>query len=66
MATHSTNLAWKIPWREEPGRLQSCKESDTTEGLHFTKENRLINTENRPEIAKGERGCRREGMEVWD
>ena len=23
MATHSTILAWKIPWMEEPGRLQS-------------------------------------------
>ena len=23
MATHSTTLAWKIPWTEEPGRLQS-------------------------------------------
>ena len=23
MATHSSFLAWKIPWREEPGRLQS-------------------------------------------
>ena len=23
MATHSTNLAWRIPWTEEPGRLQS-------------------------------------------
>ena len=23
MATHSSNLAWKIPWMEEPGRLQS-------------------------------------------
>ena len=23
MATHSTALAWKIPWTEEPGRLQS-------------------------------------------
>ena len=23
MATHSSNLAWRIPWREEPGRLQS-------------------------------------------
>ena len=22
MATHSTLLAWKIPWTEEPGRLQ--------------------------------------------
>ena len=23
MATHSSILAWKIPWREEPGRQQS-------------------------------------------
>ena len=23
MATHSGILAWKIPWKEEPGRLQS-------------------------------------------
>ena len=23
MATHSSTLAWKIPWEEEPGRLQS-------------------------------------------
>ena len=32
MATHSSILAWRIPWTEEPGRLQSmgCKESDTT------------------------------------
>ena len=22
-ATHSSTLAWKIPWAEEPGRLQS-------------------------------------------
>ena len=25
MATHSTILAWKIPWTEEPGRLQSME-----------------------------------------
>ena len=33
MATHSSMLAWKIPWTEEPGRLQSMghKESDTTD-----------------------------------
>ena len=32
MATHSTLLAWKIPWTEEPGGLQSMglQESDTT------------------------------------
>ena len=37
MATHSSTLAWKIPWMEEPGRLQSmgCEESDTTGQLHF-------------------------------
>ena len=23
MATHSSTLAWKIPWTEEPGKLQS-------------------------------------------
>ena len=23
MATHSNNLAWRIPWTEEPGGLQS-------------------------------------------
>ena len=30
MATHSSTLAWKIQWTEEPGRLQSmgCEESD--------------------------------------
>ena len=38
MAIHSSTLAWKIPWTEEPDRLQSMglKESDTTERLHFT------------------------------
>ena len=36
MAPHSSTLAWKIPWTEEPGRLQSMgSESDTTEWLHF-------------------------------
>ena len=23
MSTHSSTLAWKIPWMEDPGRLQS-------------------------------------------
>ena len=37
MAPHSTTFAWKIPWMEEPARLQSMGslESDTTERLHF-------------------------------
>ena len=29
MATHSSTLAWKVPWTEEPGRV------DTTERLHY-------------------------------
>ena len=37
MATHSSILAWRIPWTEELGGLQSTgrKESDMTEQLHF-------------------------------
>ena len=37
MAPHSSTLAWKITWTEEPGGLQSMGslESDTTERLHF-------------------------------
>ena len=35
MAPHSSTLAWKIPWTEEPGRLQSIdhKELDMTEHI---------------------------------
>ena len=37
MACHSSTLAWKVPWTEEPGRLQpmGLLESDATERLHF-------------------------------
>ena len=42
MATHSSTLAWKIPWTEEPGRLQSrgvaknqTRLSDFTFTFHF-------------------------------
>ena len=37
MATHSSTLAWKIPWTEKPGRLYSPwghKELDMTEHRH--------------------------------
>ena len=42
MKTHSSTLVWKIPWMEEPGRLQimatdhEVAESDMTKQLHFT------------------------------
>ena len=42
MTTHSSTLAWKIPWMEEPGRLQSMwsrrvrtRLSDFTFTFHF-------------------------------
>ena len=36
MAIHSSTIAWKIPWTEEPGYSPwGHKESDTTERLHF-------------------------------
>ena len=39
MATHSSILAWKIPWTEEPGGLQSMGlqivRHDMTERLYF-------------------------------
>ena len=37
METYSSTLAWKIPWMEKPGRLQSMGSLrvGTTEGLHF-------------------------------
>ena len=33
MATHSSILAWKIPWMEEPGRLQSTGSQRVQTGL---------------------------------
>ena len=37
MAPHSSTLAWKIAWTEEPGRLQSMglQRVETTEQFHF-------------------------------
>ena len=38
MAPHSSTLAWKIPWMEEPGGMQSMgsqRVQDTTGRLHF-------------------------------
>ena len=36
MITHSSILAWRIPWAEKPGGLQSMgsKELDTTKAVH--------------------------------
>ena len=39
MVTHSSILAWRIPWTEKPGRLQSMglQKSDTTYQLNYYK-----------------------------
>ena len=36
MAPHSSTLAWKIPWKEEPGRLQSMGSQSQTRLSDFT------------------------------
>ena len=47
MATHSSTLAWKIPWTEEPGRCSTwgCKESNMTD-FTFTFKTTWIKTLN--------------------
>ena len=36
MATHSSTLTWKIPWIEQPGRLQSMVSLSQTRLSEFT------------------------------
>ena len=36
MATHSSVLAWRIPWQEEPGGLQSMGLSDLVSGVQHS------------------------------
>ena len=47
IATHSSILAWRIPWTEEPGGLQTMgsKELDMTEQLTLSENNlKLMDT----------------------
>ena len=36
MATHTSSLAWRLPWTEEPGRLQSMGLQSQTQQSDFT------------------------------
>ena len=45
MATHSSTLAWKIPWMEEPGGLQSMGVWKSQTRLHFHFQFSLVCTE---------------------
>ena len=62
MATHSSILAWKIPWTEEPGMEGYSpwghKKSDTTEQLHFTS----MECKHRKQTYGPGGGCREEGQ----
>ena len=51
MATHSSILAWKIPWTEAPGRLQSI-------GFHRVEHNRSVLAR------RGQESLRRNGVAV--
>ena len=42
MATHSSILAWRIPWMEEPGGLQSTRCKDMTEGTEDARPNIFV------------------------
>ena len=44
MATHSSTLAWKIPWTEEPGRLQSIGLQGVGHHLATEKQQQILST----------------------
>ena len=53
MATHSSVLAWRIPWTEESERLQSMR-SDTTEQLTLSLQYVMVRfVENKPISLQG-------------
>ena len=57
IVSHSSTLAWKIPWMEEPGRLQSIglQRLGTTEWLHwFTGERSRLRHREQTMVTKGE------------
>ena len=57
MATHSSILAWKIPWTEEPGEwttVHGPAESDMTEHLNILHLWGLVQSENAEDKKQGE------------
>ena len=38
MATHSSTLAWKIPWSEKPGRPQSMESQRVGQGFQWSQD----------------------------
>ena len=54
MATHSSILAWRIPWTEEPGRLQAMGSQSRTQlrDFHFHFDHKIIFFLQRKEIRR--------------
>ena len=67
MASHSS-ITWKIPWTEEPGRLQSMGSQrvghDWATSLHFTWDNSLCNMRHW-KIKHTRRSCPESKLEKW-
>ena len=53
IATHSSILIWRIPWTEEPGRLQSMGSTHTHAGIHLPAQSGLTLKDYSPEVGKG-------------
>ena len=70
-ATHSSTLAWRIPWTEEPGRLQSVESQRVRhDRVTFVFTFTHIMTPGFPRGARGKNlpasaGCRRHGFHPW-
>ena len=63
MATYSSTLAWRIPWTEEPGGLQSTgSQSDTTE--HARMHSIIINNVLVPNVSWGSQSCPKNPLPV--
>ena len=64
MAPHPSTLAWKIPWTEEPGRIQSMGPQSQTRLSDFTYYIAQGNLLNAPWRPKWEGNLKKEGIYV--
>ena len=66
MATHSSILAWKMPWTEEPGELQSMKSQrirhDWETNTHRIEGAELITSVS---VGKGSSLAAKDGSHIW-
>ena len=62
MATHSSILAWRIPWTEEPGRLQSTGLQTVGHDWMTNTYRHIYITENMAKLRSGSKGFSEEMM----